>query len=145
MSVPHYTTAIVLQQSPTPVYHDAVLMTRPIPALKEGDVLVKMTAASFNHREVSFSNDSPRQVTKRYHVDSYGFGKECTQGSLSEVHWELMAQVSIQLMTNHISTRGVGIVIASSDPNDTLLHKRVFLTPSRGWTKDPDGPESEYV
>lgn len=42
----------------------------------------------------------------------------------------------------HIFT---GIVIASNDPYDTLLDKRVFLSPFRGWTKDPDGPESEYV
>ena len=38
-----------------------------------------------------------------------------------------------------------GIVIASSNPGDTLLNERVFLTPSRGWVDDPDRPESAYV
>lgn len=38
-----------------------------------------------------------------------------------------------------------GIVINSSNPSDTLLNERVFLTPSRGWVDDPDGPESACV
>ena len=38
-----------------------------------------------------------------------------------------------------------GSVIASGNPNDTLLNERVFLNPSRGWVDDPDGPESAYV
>jgi len=37
---------------------------------------------------------------------------------------------------------GAGIVIASAEgPNDTFINKRVFLTPTRGWKKDPYGPE----
>ncbi|KAI6116160.1 hypothetical protein F5141DRAFT_650108 [Pisolithus sp. B1] len=32
-------------------------------------------------------------------------------------------------------------VVASADPNDPLLHKRVFLTPTRGWESSPDAPE----
>ncbi|KAM6500156.1 hypothetical protein JOM56_003170 [Amanita muscaria] len=113
MSVPHKTTAIVLQQSSparNPVYHDAVLTTRPIPALKEGDILVKMTAASFNHREL----------------------------------WIRKGMYPRIAIGSTLGADGAGIVIASSDPNDTLLHKRVFLTPSRGWIKDPDGPESDF-
>lgn len=35
-----------------------------------------------------------------------------------------------------------GTIIASGTPNDPLLNKRVFLTPSRGWENDPQGPES---
>jgi NADPH:quinone reductase-like Zn-dependent oxidoreductase len=56
MSIPTHTKAIVLQQSPpdrNPLYHDTVLTTRPIPELKKGEVLVKMSAASYNHRDVS--------------------------------------------------------------------------------------------
>ena len=37
----------------------------------------------------------------------------------------------------------VGTVIGANDPRDPLLFKRVFLTPMRGWEKNPDGPESE--
>jgi len=56
MSTPKQTKAIVLRQSPpdrNPLYHDAVLTTGPIPELKKGEVLVKINAASFNHRDVS--------------------------------------------------------------------------------------------
>lgn len=36
---------------------------------------------------------------------------------------------------------GAGIIVASADPNDPLLHERVFLTPMRGWESSPDAPE----
>lgn len=36
-------------------------------------------------------------------------------------------------------------MVASSDGNDTLLNKRVFLVPMRGWETDPEAPESLYV
>jgi hypothetical protein len=36
-------------------------------------------------------------------------------------------------------------MIASALPEDPLINKRVFLTPSRGWNKDPIAPESKYV
>lgn len=39
----------------------------------------------------------------------------------------------------------VGIVIGSLDPNDHLLHKRVFLVPMRGWKSAPDAPETECL
>ena len=38
--------------------------------------------------------------------------------------------------------RWPGAVVASSDENDLLLSKKVFLVPSRGWDSDPQGPES---
>jgi hypothetical protein len=38
-----------------------------------------------------------------------------------------------------------GTVIAAADAADPLLKQRVFLTPMRGWEKDPMGPESKYV
>ncbi|KAF4614488.1 hypothetical protein D9613_002477 [Agrocybe pediades] len=38
----------------------------------------------------------------------------------------------------------MGIVIASGTPDDPLLNKRVFLTPTRGWNEDPQGPESRF-
>lgn len=38
----------------------------------------------------------------------------------------------------------LGTVVASSDEDDPLLSKRVFLVPARGWDSDPHGPESKY-
>jgi len=32
--------------------------------------------------------------------------------------------------------------VAAHNPHDPLLHKRVFLTPSRGWIDHPDAPET---
>lgn len=54
-SLPASTKALTLQKSTLqrkPVYHDAVLKEQPIPALKAGQVLVKISAASFNRRDV---------------------------------------------------------------------------------------------
>ncbi|KAJ7279663.1 hypothetical protein C8J57DRAFT_1303901 [Mycena rebaudengoi] len=52
---PTSTRAITLQRSTstrTPSYDDAVLQERSLPSLKQGEVLVKMAAAAFNHRDV---------------------------------------------------------------------------------------------
>ena len=54
--LPQEARAVVVKE-PTPDRiprcYDAVLTTKPIRPLKDGEVLVKMTAAGFNHREVS--------------------------------------------------------------------------------------------
>ncbi|KAJ7279681.1 hypothetical protein C8J57DRAFT_1448907 [Mycena rebaudengoi] len=52
---PTSTRAVTLQKAAsarTPSYADAVLQDRPLPSLKQGEVLVKMAAAAFNHRDV---------------------------------------------------------------------------------------------
>ncbi|KAG8216808.1 hypothetical protein J3R82DRAFT_7058 [Butyriboletus roseoflavus] len=36
---------------------------------------------------------------------------------------------------------GAGTVVASTDPRDPLLQRRVFLTPMRGWESSPEAPE----
>ena len=54
--VPQRCKAIVLRKSKDqsgPYKFDAVLEERDIPSLKDGQVLVKIEAAGFNHREVS--------------------------------------------------------------------------------------------
>ena len=54
--VPSHTKALVVKQSPPdrkPLYHDAVLEDQPLPQLMPGQVLVKINAAAFNHRDVS--------------------------------------------------------------------------------------------
>ncbi|KAJ6462464.1 hypothetical protein C8R45DRAFT_1064429 [Mycena sanguinolenta] len=53
--LPHTTKALVLRKSPpgrTPLFHDAVVQEQAIPALKPGEVLVKMGAVAFNHRDL---------------------------------------------------------------------------------------------
>ena len=54
--LPKETRALVLKKSLAerkPLYHDAVIEKRAIPTLKHGQVLVKMGAVAFNHRDVS--------------------------------------------------------------------------------------------
>lgn len=53
--LPRSMRALVLKRGPPerkPVYHDALLEDKPIPVLKQGQVLVKIGAAAYNHREV---------------------------------------------------------------------------------------------
>ncbi|KAG2145067.1 hypothetical protein BD769DRAFT_1419676 [Suillus cothurnatus] len=53
--IPESTRALVIKKCSAeakPVYHDAVLETRPLQQLKPGEVLVKMGAVSFNHRDL---------------------------------------------------------------------------------------------
>ncbi|KAI0320715.1 NAD-P-binding protein [Amylostereum chailletii] len=53
---PATTRALVIRKAPQaakPVYHDAKVEQKPVPALKEGEVLVQIRAAAFNHRDVS--------------------------------------------------------------------------------------------
>ena len=54
--VPRRSRAVVLRKAEDqsgPYKFDAVLEDRDIPSLKDGQVLVKVEAAGFNHREVS--------------------------------------------------------------------------------------------
>ena len=49
------TKALVVKQSPPerkPLLHDAVIEEQGIPHLKPGQVLVKINAVAFNHRDV---------------------------------------------------------------------------------------------
>ncbi|KAG1863611.1 hypothetical protein DFJ58DRAFT_774080 [Suillus subalutaceus] len=53
--IPESTRALVIKKCSAeakPVYHDAVLETRPLQQLKQGEILVKMGAVSFNHRDL---------------------------------------------------------------------------------------------
>ncbi|KAK7043234.1 hypothetical protein VNI00_008588 [Paramarasmius palmivorus] len=111
-TTPRATRAIVVQKregtSSGETYHGAVLETRPIPSLEDGEILVKMGAVAFNHRDIWI---------RKGLYPNIGFG--CVFGA-----------------------DGAGTVIASSDSNDPLLSKRVFLSPQQGWTSHPDAPES---
>ncbi|KAJ7268193.1 hypothetical protein B0H12DRAFT_96543 [Mycena haematopus] len=53
--LPRTTKALVLRKSPpgrTPLFHDAVVQEQAIPPLKPGEILVKMGAVAFNHRDL---------------------------------------------------------------------------------------------
>jgi D-arabinose 1-dehydrogenase-like Zn-dependent alcohol dehydrogenase len=54
--MPSSLKALILQGQPEapgkPTYYDLRVVERPVPALKHGEVLVKINAAGFNHREV---------------------------------------------------------------------------------------------
>ena len=57
-SYPKETRCLVLKRttsSPSEYYFDPVLETRPVPALKDGEVLVRLGAAALNHRDVHMS------------------------------------------------------------------------------------------
>lgn len=53
--IPRTTRSVVIQKQASarkPAYHDVVIVERDIPALQRGEVLVKMSACAFNHREL---------------------------------------------------------------------------------------------
>ncbi|KAF9462751.1 NAD-P-binding protein [Collybia nuda] len=53
--IPKFTRALTIKQAQTqrkPLYHDAILEEKPLPALKKGEILVRIGAAAFNHRDV---------------------------------------------------------------------------------------------
>jgi len=54
--IPSSLKALILHSQPEapskPTYNDVRVVERPVPALKHGEVLVKINAAGFNHREV---------------------------------------------------------------------------------------------
>lgn len=55
VQIPKTTRALVVRkaaQATKPVFHDAVVEERPIPQLKAGQILVRVHAAGFNHRDV---------------------------------------------------------------------------------------------
>jgi len=55
--------ALVLQNQSEPLrkpaHYDVRLVERPVPALRPGEVLVKINAAGFNHREVRLGHSLP--------------------------------------------------------------------------------------
>jgi len=56
---------------------DAVLEERDVPSLKDGQVLVKVEAAGFNHRDVRLRY--PLVCAAVVNLSRFGFGRVCTQ------------------------------------------------------------------
>ncbi|KII88285.1 hypothetical protein PLICRDRAFT_124628 [Plicaturopsis crispa FD-325 SS-3] len=55
--------------------------------------------------------------------------------------WQRLGQYPGIAMGTVIGADGAGTVVASADPSDTLLNRRVFICPLRGWDTDPETPE----
>lgn len=98
--IPESTRALVIKKcsaEATPVYHHAVLETRPLQQLKQGEVLVKMGAVSFNHRDVSdmtgLASAAARTRCSSERPDSFGYALVNTPESTLEVPSVLMEQV----------------------------------------------------
>ncbi|KAF8584108.1 NAD(P)-binding protein [Ramaria rubella] len=111
---PNTTKALVLERSTDrkfPIFHNARIVQRPIPPLKDSEVLVQMGAVAFNHRDLWLRKNQYPGI------------------SLGTV----------------LGADGAGTVVDSGRPNDALIQRRVFLTPSRGWKSDPMGPEGEFA
>jgi len=149
-NLPTVTKAIVIQESKVPqnpLYHDANLIKRPLLAPKPDEVVVKMGAVGFNHKDVSNSSDLPCAFTIKlaYFLRQLwlrqgqypGINIGAVFGGDGAGQFAFFKPTFLSLAVT-IS----GTVIASGTPNDPLLNKRVFLTPSRGWEKDSQGPES---
>ncbi|KAI5900674.1 NAD(P)-binding protein [Schizophyllum commune H4-8] len=117
--IPRTTRSVIIQEQASakkPVYHDAVIVEREIPALQRGEVLVRMSAAAYNHRELIWLT----YVSGLYPGIHFGatFGAD-----------------------------GAGKIAckSASCSLDSLLEKRVFLTPMRGWESDPEAPEGKFA
>ncbi|CAA7271074.1 unnamed protein product [Cyclocybe aegerita] len=111
--IPSHTRTFTIQKAKSPkkpVYHDAILTEQPIQHPEDGQVLVKMGAVAFNHKDL----------------------------------WQRMGMYPGIAMGATFGGDGAGTVIASGTPNDPLLNKRVFLTPTRGWEEDPLAPETAF-
>ncbi|KAI0345388.1 NAD(P)-binding protein [Trametopsis cervina] len=107
MTIPRFSKALVVKE-PTagskPVLLDTALETKVIPKLKQGEVLVRINAAAFNHRDLWIRKGLYPQIA----------------------------------FNTPLGADGAGEVIATGDGQDSLLNRRVFLIPMRGWASgDP--------
>lgn len=131
-ALPESTKALVLCKSSTSqtnhVYHNVAIESRPIPSLKPGEILVRMTAIAFNRRDLWIRLGQYPGIALGSVLGSDGVGL-----SYSEM-WILNA---------FLIDTVAGQVIGSFDPQDILLRQRVFLVPMRGWESDPNAPESD--
>lgn len=86
-NIPQRSKAIVLRKAEDPngLYKfDAVLEDRDVPPLKDGQVLVKIEAAGFNHREVSCDTHSFAQLSSIF------LGLDPERSVPGYNHWEYL-------------------------------------------------------
>ncbi|KAK1225652.1 hypothetical protein PQX77_011409 [Marasmius sp. AFHP31] len=102
-NLPKNTKAIVVQKEPSQsapdLKHGAALTTIPIQELNEGEVLVKIAAVAFNHRDVR--NDRSQSVVGSYAENfdfRFGSVKVCIPISGSEAYLEQTVQGRLLLL-----------------------------------------------
>ncbi|KAJ2896990.1 zinc-binding dehydrogenase [Zalerion maritima] len=100
---------------PGQVYYPLKLNEVPKPTPREGEVLIRLSAAALNHRDLFIRQHLYPAIS----FDRPMLADGC--GVVVEV--------------------GPG---CSSDGN-SLLHKSVVLMPSAGWESDPEGPEGTFA
>ncbi|KAK0744177.1 hypothetical protein B0T18DRAFT_482070 [Schizothecium vesticola] len=110
--MPYTLTVKKTDGKPGQVWYPLQLNTVPQPTPGPGQLLVKISAVALNHRDL--------------------FIRQHLYPSIS--------------FTHPLLSDGAGVVVAlggqsPSPRSQSLLHRPVLLTPSRGWAADPLGPE----
>ena len=76
-TLPTYIKALTIQKATVPhkPTYDAVLTKQPISPPKPGEVVVKLGAVGFNHKDVNFLKQEHRQKNHlfKYFTNRYGF------------------------------------------------------------------------
>ncbi|KAK0636841.1 hypothetical protein B0T17DRAFT_520073 [Bombardia bombarda] len=111
--MPYSLTVKKIEGKPGQVYYPLQLNEIPIPTPGPGQVLVKLAAASLNHRDLFVRQHLYPAISFTAPLLSDGYGTVIELGGPSP-----------------------------SPLAQSLLHKPVILTPSWGWESDPLGPEN---
>jgi hypothetical protein len=91
--------ALILQKPSGPrktVYNDVHIVQKSVPVLKRGEVLVRITAAGFNHREVCSGCIMMRKNVTLFYYSS-GFAKVSIRGLSLVALWVQMGLVSAHI------------------------------------------------
>lgn len=81
------------------VYHDVVLEQRPVPALKHGELLLRVSAVAFNRRDVSRISALCGAVGAHdVGYCSYGCGLGCTRALDLGPSWARTPQVCTSIL-----------------------------------------------
>ncbi|RYP78500.1 hypothetical protein DL771_000453 [Monosporascus sp. 5C6A] len=110
--MPHVLTLEKIEGKPGEVYYPLQLKETPKPTPGPGEVLVRIHAAALNHRDHFMRQHLYPGISFEAPLLADGVG-------------------TVTALGHSCSTRAT----------EQLLHKRVLLTPSRGWASDPAGPE----
>ncbi|KAG8739081.1 hypothetical protein FRC10_006158 [Ceratobasidium sp. 414] len=107
-------------------YYDASLQERELPKAGEREVVVKITAAGFNHRELWI---------RKGQYPGIKVGSVLGADASGEF-------IAVKFPLTFVAHVCVGTVI--SGPQD-ILGKRVFIVPMAGWESAVRGPEKQHV
>ena len=114
-SLPKYTKALTLRKSSVerkPTYHDVVLESRSLPPLKPEELLVKIDAAAFNHKDVRSLKFLSLPRRELIYNQRYGYGWASIPELSWGAFWEGMAQVSRWIY--HIQLLHVNVELTTS-------------------------------